>query len=50
MIERKKEIEKYGKTPNFSGKQHFLSYFQNPNENSVNSMDVLFNYSIKILA
>ena len=28
-------IEKYGKTPNFSGKQHFYSYFQNPSENSV---------------
>ena len=27
-------IEKYGKTPNFSGKQHFYSYFQNPSENS----------------
>ena len=27
-------IEKYGKTPNFSGKQHFYSYFQNPGENS----------------
>ena len=25
--------EKYGKTPNFSGKQHFYSYFQNPSEN-----------------
>ena len=28
-------VEKYGKTPNFSGKQHFYSYFQNPSENSV---------------
>ena len=27
-------IEKYGKTPNFSGKQHFYSYFQNSSENS----------------
>ena len=27
-------IEKYGKTPNFSGKHHFYSYFQNPSENS----------------
>ena len=27
-------IEKYGKTPNFYGKQHFYSYFQNPSENS----------------
>ena len=27
-------IEKYGKTPSFSGKQHFYSYFQNPSENS----------------
>ena len=27
-------IEKYGKTPTFSGKQHFYSYFQNPSENS----------------
>ena len=27
-------IEKYGKTPIFSGKQHFYSYFQNPSENS----------------
>ena len=26
-------IEKYGKTPNCSGKQHFYSYFQNPSEN-----------------
>ena len=26
-------IEKYGKTPIFSGKQHFYSYFQNPSEN-----------------
>ena len=32
-------IEKYGKTPNFSGKQHFYSYFQNPSENSVNESD-----------
>ena len=28
-------IEKYGKIPIFSGKQHFYSYFQNPSENSV---------------
>ena len=28
-------IQKYGKTPNFSGNQHFYSYFQNPSENSV---------------
>ena len=28
-------IEKYGKTPIFSVKQHFYSYFQNPSENSV---------------
>ena len=28
-------MEKYGKNPNFSGKQHFYSYFQNPNEKSV---------------
>ena len=27
-------IEEYGKTPNFSGKQCFYSYFQNPSENS----------------
>ena len=27
-------IEKYGKTPIFSGKQHFYSYFENPSENS----------------
>ena len=27
-------IEKYGKTPFFSGKQHFYSYFQIPSENS----------------
>ena len=27
-------IEKYGKTPTFSDKQHFNSYFQNPSENS----------------
>ena len=27
-------IDKYGKTPNFSSKQHFYSYFQNPSENS----------------
>ena len=27
-------IEKNGKTPIFSGKQHFYSYFQNPSENS----------------
>ena len=27
-------MEKYGKTPIFSGKQHFYSYFQNPSENS----------------
>ena len=26
-------IEKYGKTPFFSGKQHFYSYFKNPSEN-----------------
>ena len=31
----KVSTEKYGKTPNFSGKQHFYSYFQNPSENSV---------------
>ena len=27
-------IEKYSKTPTFSGRQHFYSYFQNPSENS----------------
>ena len=27
-------IEKYGKIPFFSGKQHFYSFFQNPSENS----------------
>ena len=27
-------IKKFGKTPNFSGRQHFYSYFQNPSENS----------------
>ena len=27
-------IEKYGKTPFFSGKQHFYFYYQNPSENS----------------
>ena len=27
-------IGKYGKTPIFSGKQQFYSYFQNPTENS----------------
>ena len=27
-------IEPYGKTPNFSSRQHFYSYFQNPSENS----------------
>ena len=26
--------EKYSKTPTFSGRQHFYSYFQNPSENS----------------
>ena len=35
-------IEKYGKTPFFSGKQHFYSYFQNPSENSAT---YLLNYS-----
>ena len=34
-------IEKYGKTPIFSGKQHFYSYFQNPSENSA-----MFNYFV----
>ena len=33
-------IEKYGKTPFFSGKQHFYSYFQNPSENSGKSPPV----------
>ena len=33
-------IEKYGKTPNFSGKQHFYSYFQNPSENSGSPMSL----------
>ena len=33
----KEPIEKYGKNPIFSGEQHFYSYFQNPNENSVAS-------------
>ena len=27
-------IEKYGKTPFFSGRQHFYSYFQYPSEKS----------------
>ena len=27
-------IEKYSKTPTFSGRQHFYSYFQNPSDNS----------------
>ena len=31
----KVSIEKYGKTPTFSGRHHFYSYFQNPSENSV---------------
>ena len=31
-------VEKYGKTPNFSGKQHFYSYFQNPSENSAKKL------------
>ena len=30
----KVQIEKYGKTPNFSKRQQFYSYFQNPSENS----------------
>ena len=30
----KVSIEKYSKTPTFSGRQHFYSYFQNPSENS----------------
>ena len=33
----KAPIERYGKTPNFSGRRHFYSCFQNPCENSVNS-------------
>ena len=28
----KVSIEKYSKTPTFSGRQHFYSYFQNPSE------------------
>ena len=28
----KAPLEKYGKTPNFTDKQHFYSYFQNPIE------------------
>ena len=36
-------IEKYGKTPIFSGKQHFYSYFQNPSENS----EELFEWLLK---
>ena len=28
-------MEKFGKTPNFSGKHPFYSSFQNPSENSV---------------
>ena len=31
----KVSTEKYSKTPTFSGRQHFYSYFQNPSENSV---------------
>ena len=31
----KGSIEKYGKTPTFSGRQHFYSNFQNPSENPV---------------
>ena len=34
-------IEKYGKNPNFSGKQHFYSYFQNPSEISVSYLNLL---------
>ena len=30
----KVSVEKYSKTPTFSGRQHFYSYFQNPSENS----------------
>ena len=31
--------EKHGKTPNFSGRQHFNSYFQNPSKKSVETAD-----------
>ena len=34
-------IEKYGKTPSISGKQHFYTYFQNPSENSDGTVNVL---------
>ena len=30
----KVSVEKYSKTPTFSGREHFYSYFQNPSENS----------------
>ena len=39
---KKVPIEKYGKTPSFSGKQHFYSYFQYPGENSVFSHFPIF--------
>ena len=32
---QKFQMEKFGKTPNFSGKHPFYSSFQNPSENSV---------------
>ena len=34
-------IEKYSKTPTFSGRQYFYSYFQNPSENSATPFKTL---------
>ena len=45
----KAPIEKYGKTPNFSSRQHFYSYFQNPSENSdTHTLDVTLLNMVKV--
>ena len=45
---QKSPIEKYGKTPNLTGRQHFYSYFQNPSENPASGKQL--EYAIHMLA
>ena len=47
---QKSPIEKYGKTPYLSGRQHFYSYFQNPSENPAWWSGKQLEYAMHMLA
>ena len=42
----KVSIEKYSKTPTFSGRHHFHLYFQNPSDNSVSEILAQYLFSV----